>query len=91
MPKADSPPFTPVADQILNLKHQDKIADELENAVMAAKQRFIDRNPNSKKLFEEACGSLPGGNTRTQLYTAPFPVFMKKGEGYKVFDEDNHV
>ncbi len=63
----------------------------LEAAVVAAKERFVNRNPNSRRLYDEACESLPGGNTRTLLYSAPFPLCMKKGEGYQVLDEDDHV
>lgn len=91
MPKADSLPATPVLELNLDMKMQGKFKLALDDAVSAAKQRFITRNPNSKSLFELACESLPGGNTRTALYTAPFPICMKKGEGYKVVDEDDHM
>jgi glutamate-1-semialdehyde 2,1-aminomutase len=91
MPQADSPPATPVPELNIDIKVQRKLKPALDDAVAAAKQRFIERNPNSKKLFEEACGSLPGGNTRTALYSAPFPICMKRGEGYEVIDEDDHV
>jgi glutamate-1-semialdehyde 2,1-aminomutase len=63
----------------------------LEATITAAKERFVERNPNSRRLYDEACGSLPGGNTRTLLYSAPFPICMKKGEVYRVFDEDGHM
>jgi len=90
MPKADSPPATIVTEQVLDIKSS-QISSDLSSFVESAKQRFIDRNPNSKRLFDEACGSLPGGNTRTLLYSAPFPICMKKGEHYQVIDEDDHV
>jgi len=51
----------------------------------------MDRNPVSAKLFQEATEYLPGGNTRTLLYSAPFPLCMKKGVDYKVIDEDGHT
>jgi glutamate-1-semialdehyde 2,1-aminomutase len=31
---------------------------------------------------------LPGGNTRTTVYHAPFPVYAARGEGCRVFDAD---
>jgi len=65
--------------------------DDLTTALALAKARFVDRNPNSLKLYEEALKSLPGGNTRTLLYTSPFPVSMKSGKGYQVTDEDGHT
>jgi glutamate-1-semialdehyde 2,1-aminomutase len=88
MPKADSPPLPPHINLAINVKSQP--VSDLESAVAAAKQRFVERNPISGKLFEEATKYLPGGNTRTLLYSAPFPICMKKGEAYKVFDEDGH-
>lgn len=93
MPKADSPPTTPMVMQGVGLevKTKWKPSSDLNGTVMAAKERFIERNANSKRLFDEACGSLPGGNTRTLLYNAPFPICMKKGNAYQVFDEDDHV
>jgi glutamate-1-semialdehyde 2,1-aminomutase len=93
MPKADSPPTTPMAmlgvDVAAKAKHLP--STNLEAAVIAAKERFVERNPNSRRLYDEACDSLPGGNTRTLLYSAPFPLCMKKGEAYQMFDEDDHV
>ncbi|TVY36690.1 putative aminotransferase [Lachnellula occidentalis] len=93
MPKADSPVSQPIAmaEVGLQVKSLHKTSEALSTALAAAKERFSARNPNSKKIFEGACDFLPGGNTRTLLYTAPFPVCMKKGEAYQVFDEDGHV
>jgi glutamate-1-semialdehyde 2,1-aminomutase len=91
MPKANSPPTSPMAELGLTVKSQYKPSLDLSAAIFAAKERYIQGNSNSAKLFEEATRYLPGGNTRTLLYSAPFPLCMKKGEGYKVFDEDDHV
>ncbi|EUC33414.1 hypothetical protein COCCADRAFT_5057 [Bipolaris zeicola 26-R-13] len=60
-------------------------------ALEAAKQRFAKRNPTSLKLHEEASKKLPGGNTRSVLHTAPFPIFLKNGKGYQVTSEDGHT
>ncbi|EUC42929.1 hypothetical protein COCMIDRAFT_102239 [Bipolaris oryzae ATCC 44560] len=60
-------------------------------ALEAAKQRFAKRNPVSFKLHEEASKRLPGGNTRSVLHTAPFPIFLKNGKGYQVISEDGHT
>jgi len=90
MLKAASSPPSPATGITLRAKSNTSPMD-LTNAVAAAKQRFVERNPISGKLFEEATKYLPGGNTRTLLYSAPFPVYMKKGENYQVTDEDGHV
>ncbi|ORY02448.1 pyridoxal phosphate-dependent transferase [Clohesyomyces aquaticus] len=60
-------------------------------ALKAAKARYVARNATSLKLHEEAIKSLPGGNTRSLLHNAPFPVFMKSGKDHKVFSEDGHA
>ncbi|KAG0650394.1 putative aminotransferase [Hyphodiscus hymeniophilus] len=90
MPKADSPVTLPVAE-LAPSKSPSVPCENLDAAIRAARQRFVARNPNSGKLFGKAAEYLPGGNTRTLLYTAPYPVFMKKGEHYQVFDEDGHA
>ena len=53
---------------------------QLEAEVEAAQQRYIKSNTSSKKSYDEACQYLPGGNTRTVLYTTPFPLTFSKGE-----------
>ncbi|KAF1841674.1 PLP-dependent transferase [Cucurbitaria berberidis CBS 394.84] len=60
-------------------------------ALQAAKARFAERNVKSLGLHQEAAKSLPGGNTRSLLHTAPFPVFLKSGKGHQVTDEDGHT
>ncbi|KAI0011864.1 pyridoxal phosphate-dependent transferase [Xylariaceae sp. FL0662B] len=62
--------------------------DAAQAAYDAALERFIATNQKSYDLFQEATESMPGGNTRTQLHTAPFPVFMKSGKDYQVTSED---
>lgn len=62
----------------------------MQAALDTALARFAERHPESKRLHEEALRSLPGGNTRTLLHTAPFPISMRKGEDYKLIDEDGH-
>lgn len=60
----------------------------MEAALEEATRRFIEKHPRSRKLHEDALRSLPGGNTRSALYTTPFPISMVRGEGYKLYDED---
>jgi glutamate-1-semialdehyde 2,1-aminomutase len=60
-------------------------------ALAAVQERFVQQNPTSLKLHEEAVKSLPGGNTRSLLHTAPFPICLKSGKGYQVTDEDGHT
>ncbi|KAH9906885.1 pyridoxal phosphate-dependent transferase [Xylariomycetidae sp. FL2044] len=64
--------------------------DAVKSALRAATERFVAANPISKRQHEIAAGILPGGNTRTLLHTAPFPLSMKCGKGAYVWDEDGH-
>ncbi|KAJ5789940.1 uncharacterized protein N7518_006951 [Penicillium psychrosexuale] len=62
----------------------------MDTALNDAVTRFIERHPESQRLHKLSLESLPGGNTRTVLHTAPFPVFMHKGEGSELWDEDGN-
>ena len=53
-------------------------------------QEFLERTAGSKKLFERAQGSLPSGSTRAPYYYAPYPLYLKKGEGAYVWDVDGN-
>ncbi|KAJ5862235.1 hypothetical protein N7455_006303 [Penicillium solitum] len=62
----------------------------MDSALRDAVTRFVERHPESQRLHKLSLESLPGGNTRTLLHTAPFPVFMRKGEGSELWDEDGN-
>ncbi len=53
-------------------------------------QEFLERTAGSKKLFERAQGALPSGSTRAPYYYAPYPLYMKKGDGAYVWDVDGN-
>jgi glutamate-1-semialdehyde 2,1-aminomutase len=56
-----------------------------------ARQQFADRNPGSRRYFEEASKVLPGGHTRTVLNHPPFPVTFVSGEGATLTDIDGRT
>ncbi len=64
---------------------------DLNSAVAEAEARFIAANPKSRARAEGAKASMPGGNTRTVLHYAPFPVAFQGGEGCHVTDIDGHT
>lgn len=63
----------------------------LEAALKDAEERFTAANPRSRARQTEAEAVMPGGNTRTVLFYAPFPVTLVKGEGCRVVDLDGHA
>ncbi len=52
---------------------------------------YLERTPRSRELFERAIRSLPGGSTRTTVYTAPYPPYIAAGEGLTIRDVDGNV
>jgi glutamate-1-semialdehyde 2,1-aminomutase len=52
---------------------------------------YLVRTPRSRELFERATGSLPGGSTRTTVYTAPYPPYIESGAGLHLRDVDGNV
>ena len=51
---------------------------------------YLARTPRSRELFERATGSLPGGSTRTTVYTAPYPPYVASGSGLRIRDVDGN-
>lgn len=62
----------------------------LDTALDQAIADYVARNPKSRAQFDEACGSMPGGNTRTVLFYDPFPLCMVRGEDCRLWDADGH-
>lgn len=51
---------------------------------------YLARTPRSAAMFERASASLPGGSTRTTIYSAPYPPYMSRGEGIRTWDVDGN-
>ena len=58
---------------------------------MAFLDDYLARTPRSRALFERATGSLPGGSTRTTVYSAPYPPYAANGTGLAFTDVDGNV
>jgi glutamate-1-semialdehyde 2,1-aminomutase len=65
-------------------------AERLDAALDDATSRYRARNPASERRLAEAAEVLPGGNTRSVLFHAPFPLTMVRGEGCRLWDADGH-
>ena len=42
----------------------------------------------SRALHEKAVAVMPGGTTRTTTYFDPYPLYIERGEGCRVWDAD---
>jgi glutamate-1-semialdehyde 2,1-aminomutase len=70
---------------------QHRSNQQLDSAVAEAEQRYTAANPISAGMHEAAKTVMPGGNTRTTLHFAPFPLSVRSAAGAEVTDVDGHV
>lgn len=66
------------------------VNSDLQSALAEARQAYIAANPKSLDRHRQACEAMPGGNTRTTLHNAPFPLTVVRGEGCRLWDADGH-
>ena len=69
---------------------ESKSPDDLDQAVLGAHNQYAKDHPSSLRSHQEACKYLPGGNTRTVLYTTPFPLTFVSGKGSTLTTADGH-
>jgi glutamate-1-semialdehyde 2,1-aminomutase len=62
--------------------------DALDIAVAAAVDRYVAKRPRTFALHERARAVLPGGNTRSILFTQPFPIRIESSNGCRITDVD---
>ncbi len=66
------------------------LANSIDQALTLARQRYVDRNPQSAAQHTAAAQVMPGGNTRTVLFNTPFPLVVERGAGCWLWDADGH-
>jgi glutamate-1-semialdehyde 2,1-aminomutase len=69
---------------MLTDRHNQSIATALADA----KSRYVAANPLSQEQHRKAAQVLPGGNTRTVLFSEPFPITLAGGQGCRVTSLD---
>ncbi len=62
----------------------------LDAALEEAKAAFAAKRPKTRAMHERASHVMPGGNTRTVLFTAPFPLRVETAAGAGITDIDGH-
>ncbi|WP_018906077.1 aminotransferase class III-fold pyridoxal phosphate-dependent enzyme [Variovorax paradoxus] len=62
----------------------------IDQSLAQAFQRFTEANPASRRQFEAQVRYMPGANSRSVLFYAPFPLTIAKGEGAALWDADGH-
>jgi len=61
---------------------------DIDTAMAETKEAYVARNANSLARYVEATAVMPGGNTRTVLFYAPFPIAIARGAGCRLWDMD---
>jgi glutamate-1-semialdehyde 2,1-aminomutase len=61
---------------------------DIDAALNEAKEAYVTSGPASLARYVEATTVMPGGNTRTVLHYAPFPLAMARAEGCRMWDAD---
>jgi glutamate-1-semialdehyde 2,1-aminomutase len=61
---------------------------DINTALNEAKEAYVTSAPASLARYVEATTVMPGGNTRTVLHYAPFPLAMDRAEGCRMWDVD---
>jgi glutamate-1-semialdehyde 2,1-aminomutase len=61
---------------------------DIDAALQDAKEAYVAANPKSLARYVEATAVMPGGNTRTVLHYAPFPLAMARAQGCRMWDAD---
>jgi glutamate-1-semialdehyde 2,1-aminomutase len=51
---------------------------------------YAQRTPASRALHERARKALPGGDTRTGTFFSPYPPFVARGSGDRIWDVDGN-
>ena len=66
----------------------DKHVEQIKKEIW---QEYLDRTPASRKHNQAAKGSMPGGDTRSIGYFKPYPFFVARGSGCRLYDVDGNA
>lgn len=62
----------------------------LQELTKKVEGEYRTRTPRSEAISMEARKYLPGGDTRRSIFFFPYPIWLERGDGCHVYDEDGH-
>jgi glutamate-1-semialdehyde 2,1-aminomutase len=72
---------------MIDLSRIDGKAEELARSL---EQKYLERARKSRDLFEKSRKLMPGGVTYAIRYFKPYPLFISRAEGTRVWDVDGN-
>ena len=64
--------------------------NNVEEAISSLTLAYMAKSKRSRELFERAQRVLPGGTTYHIRYFSPYPLYMSKAKGSKIWDVDGN-
>ena len=62
----------------------------MSSSLQAEIDRYVRENPKSADLHERAAMFMPGGETRNSIWWPPFPTYVVRGKGSRMWDVDGN-
>ena len=62
----------------------------IDESLSEAVAHFVAKRPKTAAMHARAKAVMPGGNTRTVLFSQPFPIRIAAAEGSRLTDIDGH-
>src|SRR4051812_379862 len=66
-----------------------KRANQIERWIDEQEALYDATTPASRRLHEQACVVMPGGDTRLGTFVHPHPIYLVRGQGARIWDEDD--
>lgn len=64
------------------------VRDQKVSEEVALIEKYLSMSETSRKLYERACKVFPDGSTRRGLFFPPYPAYLVRGEGCRIYDID---
>ena len=64
--------------------------DKLAASIERERERLAERTPQSKARYERGVKVMPGGVPSSFQENEPWPVYLERGDGARVWDVDGH-